>query len=662
MSELLRYQADCQGAFPGSPAERWFANERGILPETLSRFGVGFDSKQQCIAFPYYTPDGSIHRFKLRDQNGQRYTKGEGVIPFGLETLAGQDRVFVCEGETDTLRLAQELPEEAVLGIPGAASIGCLEAYLPTGVTLYSVFDTDKAGKLATAKAIEKYGARPVFLPNEIKDICEYFQAGYTREDFLALAADADRLAAEAKEETKAMLKAISGPSSANMATYQVPALKKLPAQPAGYLNAVLPDLAILRPIDYSRARKQIAKDGSISVAALDAEVVPFKPKGKTNDNGQGSDVAFEDDEPWPWPVDDGAALLDELTATFSRYLALPDHGAVTLSLWTIFSHALAAFSVSPILALLSPEKQCGKSTTIDVLRHLVPRPLPSGNITPSALFRAVEQWRPTLFIDEADTFLKNSEELRGIINCGHTRGMAYVVRTTGEGANMEPKKFSTWAAKVIAMIGRPPDTIEDRSIILWLRRKGPGETVERIRLDHLPGETSDIYGKAARWAADILDELKNSDPDMPADLSSHRAADNWRPLVAIADLAGGEWPEMAREAAVAISGSAGNDDSSARVMLLADIRQIFKDKETDRLFSADLVNALVEMEDRPWPEWRRGNPLSVTSLSRLLNPFGIAPKTLRIETERRKGYALEDFSETFSRYLPDTAFSSVTP
>ncbi|MHB9052872.1 MAG: DUF3631 domain-containing protein [Thermoleophilia bacterium] len=415
----------------------------------------------------------------------------------------------------------------------------------------------------------------------------------------------------------------------------------------------MLPVLATLSPIDYDRARKQIAKDGGISVTALDAEVAPFKPKYKKNGDGPGTDVMFDEDEPWPWPVSDGAALLDELAATFSRYLALPDHGAVTSSLWTVFSHALAAFSVSPILALLSPEKQCGKSTTIDVLRHLVPRPLPSGNITASALFRAVEQWRPTLFIDEADTFLKNSEELRGIINCGHTRGMAYVVRTTGEGANMEPKKFSTWAAKVIAMIGRPPDTIEDRSIILWLRRKGPRETVERIRIDHLPEETSNIYRKAARWAADNLEEPKDSDPHMPADLSSHRAADNWRPFVAIADLTGGEWPELAREAAVAISGSAGNDDSSARVMLLADIRQIFRDKETDRLFSADMVVALNQMEDRPWPEWKRGNPLSVTSLSRLLKPFGIKPKKLRIETETKQGYELEHFFESFSRYLP---------
>ncbi len=227
VSDLLSYQKECSAAFPDSPAERFLEEQRGITPETASRFGVGFDSKQQCIVFPYYTPDGSIHRFKLRDRNGQRYTQGEGVIPFGLPTLTGQDRVIVCEGETDTLRLAQELgTEEAVLGIPGAQSVGCLEEYLPEGVTLYSVFDTDKAGKLATVKVIEKYGARPAFLPSDVKDVCEYFQAGYTREDFLGLVeqadivhdlkhtvAEADALAAEAKNEIDAMVKNVSAPA-----------------------------------------------------------------------------------------------------------------------------------------------------------------------------------------------------------------------------------------------------------------------------------------------------------------------------------------------------------------------------------------------------------------------------------------------------------------
>jgi len=180
---------------------------------------------------------------------------------------------------------------------------------------------------------------------------------------------------------------------------------------------------------------------------------------------------------------------------------------------------------------------------------------------------------------------------------------------------------------------------------------KGPGETVERVRLDRLPLEAGDIRRRVVRWTADNLENLKTSEPETPTELND-RAADNWRPLLAIADLAGGDWPDRAKQAAISISGSAGKDDSSAREMLLADVRRVFQENETDRLFSADLVSALVKMEDRPWPEWRRGLPLTVNSLAKLLNPFEIHPKKIRLGSETKQGYELEAFSDAFSRYL----------
>jgi len=204
---LKSYQALCSEAFRGSWAEEFLASQRGITAETASRFGVGYDQDQDCIVFPYYLPDGSIHRFKLRDKRGQRYSPGEGVIPFGLGTLNGQQRIFSCEGETDTLRLAQELPDEVVIGIPGAASIGCIKNHLPDEIILYTVFDSDKAGKTATAKAIEMFGARPVILPEGIKDVCEFFQAGYDREDFMRLVATIDNVHVETSAETTTVLR-----------------------------------------------------------------------------------------------------------------------------------------------------------------------------------------------------------------------------------------------------------------------------------------------------------------------------------------------------------------------------------------------------------------------------------------------------------------------
>jgi hypothetical protein len=251
---------------------------------------------------------------------------------------------------------------------------------------------------------------------------------------------------------------------------------------------------------------------------------------------GTGSAFEFAAPEPWPLPVD-GSALLADITGTLTRYVALPRFAEVAAALWTLHAHALDAAGASPLLALLSPEKRCGKTTTLALLSRLVPRALLSSNISAASLFRVVEKYSPTLLVDEADSFLREKEELRGILNSGHTRDAAYVVRTVGD--DHEPRRFSTWAAKAVAMIGCLPDTLTDRSIVVPMRRRAPREPVERLRLDR-PGDFEDLRRRAARWAADHLAELRAADPDLPGDLGD-RAADNWRPLLAIADLVGDE-------------------------------------------------------------------------------------------------------------------------
>ena len=148
---------------------------------------------------------------------------------------------------------------------------------------------------------------------------------------------------------------------SVTRTAYAKPELAKLPGQPEGYLKAALPVLAALRPLDYGRCRKQVAKDGGVAVQYIDAEVKPLQPKEKNDGGGQGSSVMFEPDESWPWPIEDGAALLDNLAGIFSRYVVLPKHGAEVLALWTVHSHAYDAFYASPILALLSPEKSAAR-------------------------------------------------------------------------------------------------------------------------------------------------------------------------------------------------------------------------------------------------------------------------------------------------------------
>jgi hypothetical protein len=104
--------------------------------------------------------------------------------------------------------------------------------------------------------------------------------------------------------------------------------------------------------------------------------------------------LLFVDPEPWPEAVD-GAALLDELAHTYRRFVSLPDGGAETLALWVVFTYALEAFNVAPILALCSPLKRCGKTTTQDLTTALARRPLAVANVTVAALYPNRRTVRP---------------------------------------------------------------------------------------------------------------------------------------------------------------------------------------------------------------------------------------------------------------------------
>lgn len=411
--------------------------------------------------------------------------------------------------------------------------------------------------------------------------------------------------------------------------------------------TALLDELAGLSPILYARRRNAAAEKLGIGGPALDREIALRRPHNG-GDAGQGRALDLFEPELWPDPVD-GDVLLDQIIETFQRFLILPEHAAEAMALWVVFAHAIDAADVAPRLALTSPVKRCAKTTALNVIGRLVPRALPASNISPAAVFRAIEAARPTLLIDEADTFLKTSDELRGVLNSGHSRDSASVVRVVGD--NLEVRQFSTWAAIAVALIGKLPDTLEDRSIAIEMKRKKPGEIVEKFRRNRL-GELADLASMAARWAADNHDALRTANPMVPAELHD-RAADNWEPLFAIADKAGGDWPERARRAAVALSGS--TEEDTARVMVLADIKAIFAEQSADRLPSTTLCEELAKLETRPWPEWRNGKPITARQLATLLRPHGIKPSSRREGGEVYKGYVLADFEEAFTRYLPPT-------
>ena len=413
-------------------------------------------------------------------------------------------------------------------------------------------------------------------------------------------------------------------------------------------INAEIERLSKLSSVAYERQRVAVARRLGMRATVLDMLV-----KGKRQPeaaNGQGQQLDLPTPEPWPEPVD-GSALLDKVTATIRKYVVMEPGSAEAVALWILHAHTLDAFQISPRLAITSPEKRCGKTTALDVVQFLAPRPLSTSNTTAAAIFRTIEAARPTLLIDEADTFLTNNEDIRGVLNSGHRRSGAFVLRLVGD--NHEPRQFSTWAAVAIALIGKLPDTLQDRSILIRMRRRLPSESIAQFRADRTD-DLKILARKAARWANDNLETLRAMDPAMPPTITN-RDADNWRPLLAIAGAAGGEWPARARVIAEAMTDKAKGDDQSFRTMLLEDIKSVFATKGVDKLSSAELVEALLAMKDRPWPELgRAAKPITQNRLAGLLKDFGIRPCNVWVDAKPLKGYGRGQFDDAFARYLSD--------
>ena len=414
-------------------------------------------------------------------------------------------------------------------------------------------------------------------------------------------------------------------------------------------VEARIIELARLTALDYEPVREAEAKALGLRVSVLDREV-ELRRAPRPGD----ADAAdpFEAVEPWPAPVD-GAALLSELQASILRFCILPDHSPPQMAVWVLHAWAHEAADISPLLAFVSPEKRCGKSTALSIIGALTPKAMHNVNITTSVLFRVIELHKPTVLIDEADTFLAENEELRGILNGGHNRLSAYVWRSVGD--DHEPRRFKVWAPKCIAMIGKLPDTLEDRALVVPLRRKQAGEVVERFRADRV-ADFLPLRRMAARWAADNLMRLRELDAAVPEALHD-RAQDNARAICAIADLAGGIWPDRVRGALVGLAGQSDDEPQSAGVLLLRDIAEILERRTGDKIGSTDLCAELCALEESPWPEWRRGSPITARGVAKLLKPFGIKPNRDRAGSY----YPLRGFADALDRYLPATPEETAT-
>lgn len=350
------------------------------------------------------------------------------------------------------------------------------------------------------------------------------------------------------------------------------------------------------------------------------------------------------------------AGLLEDalnlVHADLTRYVAFPSpEAADALTLWIAATHCQDLHEHASRFVLKSPLRRCGKSRALEVTRELVHKPKPAGNISAAAVVRIITPSDPpTLILDEADsTFTgkptERAEDLRNILNLGHSRGWPYIrwnMKTSSE------EHCPTFAMAILAGIGDFPDTIEDRAVVVSMQRRAPGETVDQLRQRDIKGLTTTRTALGHAIKATLGRYESYEPPEVPAE---DRAADVWEPLVAVAEAAGGEWPERARAACIALETV---EHAPTKERLIEDIQGVWPEDE-EKVTSAELCARLALLEEAPWGNYY-GRELTQRDLANLLRPYDVSSRDIREPDGKvRKGYVRKDFEIVFARYLSAT-------
>lgn len=364
-----------------------------------------------------------------------------------------------------------------------------------------------------------------------------------------------------------------------------------------------------------------------------------------------------------------GAELLNDVHGFLGRFVAYPSEDArVAHALWIAHTHLMDAWESTPRIAFLSPEPGSGKTRALEITETLVPRPVEAINATPAYLFRKVSDpdGLPTILYDEIDTLFgpraKDNEEIRGILNAGHRRG-AMAGRCVVRGKVIETEELPAYCAVALAGLGKLPDSILTRSVIVRMRRRSPTESIEPYRRRLHAPEGHALRDRLSAWASDIAQKV-NAWPDMPDGITD-RNADVWESLLAVADTAGGSWPGKARGAAVTLVTLSKAGTPSLGVRLLADLYHVFGQREV--MSTENIIKALCQIDEAPWADLK-GKEIDARRLANYLKPYGITSKVVRIGAETVRGYSRHDLHDAWVRYLPMhppgdvTSVTNVTP
>lgn len=415
--------------------------------------------------------------------------------------------------------------------------------------------------------------------------------------------------------------------------------------------SEVLVALARLSPKHFDESCAAFAKVLRVSGKALRTDVLAVQATLK--------EMPFPTRKPADAPVD-LSALLTDLASLLKRHIIISEEQADAIALWIANTYVFQAGENCPLLIVNAPERACGKTLVLEVVAALAHRPMTTANATPSTLFRFVDNYQPTVFIDEADTFFAKHGDMHGMVNAGHKKQGAQVWRTEKVGRDaLEPKVFNVFCPKAIAGIALEmhlPDATMSRGLVLNMRRKLPEERVERWRYVN-PEEVERLTRGLAWFGLNRLDDVKSARPILPDELSD-RDQDNWQPLLAIAKCAGPDWEARALKASLEISGKAAQPESTAHE-LLRDIASILEDYDERRIPTQFLLDQLHGLPDTPWATYNRGEKFTARQLSKQLATYGIRPKTVRTKQDGKpdktpKGYEVHAFRDAVARYLSD--------
>jgi hypothetical protein len=348
----------------------------------------------------------------------------------------------------------------------------------------------------------------------------------------------------------------------------------------------------------------------------------------------------------------DGAELLDETYAFLGRFVAYPSEDAqIAHALWVFHAHLMQVWDSTPRLAALSPEPGSGKTRLLEVTELLVPNPVESVNVSPAYLFRKVADPNglPTILFDEIDTVFgpkaKDNEEIRGLLNAGHRRG-ATAGRCVIKGKTVETEEIPAYCAVALAGIGNLPDTILSRSVIIRMRRRSPTEKVQQFRRRVHLKAGHQLRDRIAAWAASVAGDIVW--PQMPPGIED-RNADVWEPLLAVADAAGGRWPDRSRVSAVTLVTLSRQANPSLGIRLLGDVKRVWG--SGDSLSTEVILQRLNALDDAPWGDLK-GGLLNDRGLAKFLRQYDVKPRTIRVGESTAKGYRREDLHDPWSRYL----------